>query len=738
MFKYLNPIYLLGAAFRKSTPIIYELTHGESCFNCLSMIFKHYGLVIKDEILRNKFSQYSEAEAPYGLLKIAKDHDFHAQAVAVEPKDINKIKKPIILFWDYKRHVVLTEQSKNTFKINDPQAGVCELNKEQFEKSYSGIAYLLKPTKNFKAKGHEISPLKRLVNRVLESKESLIYALIISLLLVIPNVATTGLTRIFVDYYLVKKLDSYLWPVIIGIISAGVISIFMTWFQNKVLLRLKNKEDLSRSADSFITALYKPLNFFKTRKSGEVAGRIKLNESIATILSGPTLLSMINVFTVITYLAVMLFYNVKLSMITVSLIVINVILILIYKNRVKDENEISNIEKGQTESKILSLLKRIEPIQTSGFQNYAFSVWLGSAIRLINREQSVGSISMSLKLIPGFLNNISTILILCVGGHFVITGRLSVGELIAFQMLAGFATSPILALTSSIPSIINTSGNLKRLSDLTETAQADEFNESKDISDNTSKKATDKDFDFNGKIELKNISFSFTPTDTPILKDISLNINEGNQVMIVGEKNSGKSILANIIAGLETPSSGKILYNGHDRLDYERERFRRGVSLLDDQQYFFDGTVLDNLTMWHKYLNDDHIRKLSELTGLHEVLLKRPESYQQSIKQSGHGFSYGEFELLALTRILLLQPKVIVIDSLSYGLNNENIEKVLAYLRSSHISIIFFANTHTHLKHFERIIELKAGKITFDGRSESFNNKKNNGAKKSEKNQRVA
>ena len=319
-----------------------------------------------------------------------------------------------------------------------------------------------------------------------------------------------------------------------------------------------------------------------------------------------------------------------------------------------------------------------------------------------------------------FLNNVSTILT-CVGGHFVIAGA-SVGELIAFQMLAGFATSPILSLTSSIPSIINVSGSLKRLEDLSNTPSAREFLPRKE---KCASQNGDHEEDFNklarisGNILMEDVSLVYPGQESPVLNKISLEFSEGEQVLILGSENSGKSTLAQILAGMLAPSTGQILFDGREQINYDRALFRRSITLLDHEHYFFDGTVADNLTMWHKYLDEDHVRKIAEITGLHEVLLKRPESYRQSIKQVGHGFSYGEFELLSLTRILLLQPKVVVLDGIHYGLNQENIRKMLAYLHSSHIAVLVVSNTETHLEHFERIVYLDRA-ICFDGSKKSY------------------
>lgn len=278
-------------------------------------------------------------------------------------------------------------------------------------------------------------------------------------------------------------------------------------------------------------------------------------------------------------------------------------------------------------------------------------------------------------------------------------------------MLAGFVTTPILALTSSIPQIINTTGSLKRLMDLSHTASAREFE-----NDDTLSQTPPQDGDFLGsEVIVRDLSFKHLGQDDPAISRINMNIKQGEQIAITGHENSGKSTLAKLLSGLLDPGSGTILFDGRSRLEYNRNHFRRAVTLLDHEQHFFDGSVSENLTMWHRYLDDDHIRKIAEITGLHEMLLKRPESYQQSIKQVGHGFSYGEFELLSLTRAILLQPKILILDGLKYAINNHNIEKIFSYLRSSNVSLIVVSNDEGIVKKFERIIHLKEGSIDFDG-----------------------
>ena len=298
-------------------------------------------------------------------------------------------------------------------------------------------------------------------------------------------------------------------------------------------------------------------------------------------------------------------------------------------------------------------------------------------------------------------------LILALGVYYIMEGYLTIGMLMAFQGFVGSYMQPVNELIGSLKQILNMRTQMERMEDVYRTEP-----------DVVSTLEDDRDMGMGklmGKVELKHVTFGYTPMRPPLIEDFSLSIEPGKSVAFVGASGCGKSTLAKLISGLYDPWEGEILYDGKPRKDINRSVFVNSVAVIDQDVVLFDGTVADNVKMWDESIEDFSMILACHDVQMHEEIASRPKAYDTVVSENGKNFSGGQRQRLEIAAALAKEPTVLIMDEATSALDADTEQKVMQSLRNLGVSLFVIAHRLSTIRDCDEIIVLDEGHVVERG-----------------------
>jgi ABC-type bacteriocin/lantibiotic exporter with double-glycine peptidase domain len=399
----------------------------------------------------------------------------------------------------------------------------------------------LKPGTKFTADEPQPSTLVMIARHLKGGGSAVLVVMISSILLLLPSVAMPAFTQLFIDMVLVKNLGGWLLPIVIGLLFSVVFTATATTVQQYSMKRLESQVAIAASAQIFWRCLTAPVLFFSRISVGDAVSRLISVPRVANLLSTRLGTNFSNLITALFYLCVLMLYSVELGLISLALTSINVLAVRQVDRKRGEINKKQLQQAAQTYSMAVNGFKAIESLKAMGMECFLFKKQAELSARTIGSQQRVDALSLSLGLVPQILAALNSAIILTLGAMFVISGKLSVGELIAFQMLSIRFSKPIQDLMTSTQEIAELKARLTACDSLIR-APVDPVAAARPPEALTER--------LSGHIELKNVSFGFSPNDPPVITDLSLTIAPGARVAIAGSSGSGKTTLGKIALGL--------------------------------------------------------------------------------------------------------------------------------------------------------------------------------------------
>ncbi|MDP6959566.1 MAG: ATP-binding cassette domain-containing protein, partial [Planctomycetota bacterium] len=373
-----------------------------------------------------------------------------------------------------------------------------------------------------------------------------------------------------------------------------------------------------------------------------------------------------------------------------------------------DENRKMTIEMAKQVGVLMNGLQHMETLKAAGRENDFYSKWSGHQAKTSNVQQRIGVINQLLGSFPTLIQKLVNLSILGIGGIRVINGDLSLGTLLAVQMLVGSFLGPIMQLMGIWGTLLAGIANMNRLDDVLHYPQIEIPKGEEDASLLT------------GHVELKNISFGYDRYADPLIKDFNLTLKPGSRVAIVGTSGSGKSTIAKMLAGLNEPWSGEIIFDGKPRSSYNREIFCDNLSMVDQDVILFDGSIRENISVWDRTLPDEMIVQAAKDAQIHDAIVSRPGGYVSNIDEGGRNFSGGQRQRLEIARALSRNPRILILDEATSALDPTTEAAVDQCLRRRGCTCIVIAHRLSTIRDADEIVVLEQGNVVERGTHESL------------------
>ena len=694
---------------RIKVPVVIQMEAVECGAAALAMVLAYYGRIVPLEEARIECGVSRDGSKANNMLKAARKYGLEAKGYRTEPEDLTQYNLPLIIFWNMNHFVVFTGKKGRRFFINDPGTGLRVVSAEEFDESFSGIILTFEPGKDFEKGGHKKSLFLSLWRRMIGMKKALLYVLLVGLLLVLPGLLTPIFSRVFLDDILVERQIYWTRPLILIMGLTLCVAAILTWLQQVYLMRIELKLGISSSVKFFRHLFRLPMQYFYQRYAGELQNRVYLNDKVAMLLSGPVSTNFLNLFMIAFYAFLMYRYDVILASVSVFIAVLNLAALIFVSHKREVMNQTLQSEEGKLIGNSMSGLQLIETLKASGSEADFFSRWAGYQARVITMQQKMQLSTLLLSAVPAFLSSLNMVLILCFGSLRIMAGLLTIGMLSAFQMLMQNFSSPVNAMVGFGSQLQEVRADLDKLDDVLSNEEDEQMIQGEEAED------IEGPPKLKGYLELKNVTFGYSRLAPPVIDNFSLSLKPGERVALVGHSGCGKSTISRIVAGLYHPWDGEALFDGKKRTDYSKDVIHNSVSIVDQDIFLFEGTIVENLTMWDHTINTDSVMLAAKDALIHDDVAYRPGAYDSMVGEGGGNFSGGQRQRLEIARALAINPSILILDEATSALDPVTEKSIDDNVRRRGCTCLIVAHRLSTIRDCNEIIVLDKGTVVERG-----------------------
>ena len=580
---------------------------------------------------------------------------------------------------------------------------------DEFQESYTGVYMKITPGEGFKPEGEPYSIAKAVAAKLREDKWALIFLMVLGLCMIIPGLAIPVMGQIFIDDIFSMKHPDWIVKLLNAMLGTMVLLGVMTAMRAAVLTYWQKKLTIADSSSFFWHVLRLPVAFFQQRYAADVASRIQYNESNAEVLTNQAATALLDLAIAIFYLLLLFQYSVPLTLIGISVSVVNILVFFYMRRRQADLIKRIQQDAAKGYGVLMSGLMMIESVKAGGNEGDLFAKWAGYEAKASIATQQMQVWAMKVKLLPLILAGINSGLIMTVGGFSIMEGVMTAGVYMAFNTLIAKFQEPVQKLLALGSVLQSTEMQMQRLDDVRR-YQIDTLNypdESQTIGFSGTR--------LSGELTMKDVSFGYSPLDPPLLEHFDMHLEPGRWAAVVGASGSGKSTLAKIVAGLYEEWSGDVLFDGVKRREIPRPVIINSISMVDQDVFQITGTVRDNITLFDKSIPFADVMQAAQDACIHEDILKLRGGYEAEVAEGGMNFSGGQRQRLEIARALAMNPSLLILDEATSAIDPMTELKCLDNIRRRGCSCLIVAHRLSTIRDADEIIVLEKGKVAERG-----------------------
>ena len=690
-----------------SVPVVMQLEVLECGAACLCMILAYYNKWVPLEQVREDCGVSRDGSNARNIIKAARFYGMDAKGYRYELEQLKENGRfPCIIHWNFNHFVVLDGFKGDKAYINDPAKGYYSLPIKDFDDAFTGIALEFEPTDAFIPSGKPKSMLDFARKRLKGTGNAIVFVVLTGFIAALMGFIRPAFSRVFLDHLLsgtdVRWTTSFL--LLLGAFS--IIEIIMSALQAIYLLRINGKMAVVGNASYMWKILKMPMKFFSQRMAGDIQGRQSANASIANSLIGTFAPLFLNTVMMIFYLVIMLRYSVRLTVIGIASLTINTVISNYISQKRINITRVAMRDSAKLSSATVAGIEMIETIKASGAENGYFKKWAGYQASVNTQQIKYLKLNQYLGMIPQFVSSLANNIVLFLGVWLTMQGEFTVGMIMAFQGFLSSFMTPAMKLVSAGQTLQEMRTQMERIDDVMEYPDDAVLKES-DSSEGLTK--------LSGKIELKNITFGYSPLAEPLIKNFSMSLTAGKSVAIVGASGCGKSTMSKLIAGLYKPWSGEILFDGKTMDQIPQNVFRGSLAVVDQDIILFEDTIANNIKMWDDSIEDFEMILAAHDAQIHEDIMQRPKGYHYRLIEGGKDFSGGQRQRIEIARSLAQDPTIVILDEATSALDAKTEYEVVKAIRKRGIACIIIAHRLSTIRSCDEIIVMEQGVIKSRG-----------------------
>lgn len=699
---------VLAGRTRRQVPVLQQIDMTECGAACLAMILSYYGRQTQVSECRGICDVGRDGLTAQTIVKAAQCYGLRTKAYSIEPQELKYIQLPAVIHWNFNHFVVIEHWSPQRVVIVDPAIGRRRLTTKEFDTSFTGIVLTFEPGAQFQRRHKTARSFSwwHYFRSLLQTPETVsvcVQILAASLLLQILGLAFPLLTQILVDQILPFHMANVMTIIGFGMIVVVWSQMLLTYLRAALLIYLQARLDSQMMLNFLDHVLSLPFRFFQQHPSGDLLMRFGSNAIIRSTLSNQTLSILLDGIFILIYLIVLLSQSLTFGIFVFCIGAIQLLLLLVTKDKVQDLNQRDLLAQAESQNYLVEALSGIAVLKASGNEDQALDYWSNLFFKQLNISLQSNHLSAIIETVLVTLRSFAPLLLLWFGALRVLDGTLSLGTMLALNTIAIAFLTPLASLVSNGQQLQLVSAHFERLADIFMTEPEQTIDTAQDAPPLT------------GQIELRNVSFRHTTYSEWVLQNISVKIQPGQKVAIVGRSGSGKSTLARVLLGLFLPTSGEILYDDFPLQTLNYRTLRQQFGIVLQETFLFSGSIRQNISFSKPSIAVEAVMQAAKMAVIHDDIASMPMGYETLITEGGSTLSGGQRQRLAIARALANQPRVLLLDEATSHLDTVTEHQLNENLDTLACTQIVIAHRLSTIQNADLILVLDQGRLVEQG-----------------------
>ena len=697
---------------RLRTPLFPQFEASECGAACLGAVLAHFGRWEPLEQLREDCGVGRDGSSAADIAAAGRRYGLRISGWRKQIDELRSLPLPVILFWEFNHFLVLEGFGRGCYYLNDPANGRRTVSEETFDRGFTGVVLVAEPTAEFRRGGAPPGVLRKLWPWLREVRGALAFAALCGLLAALPGLALPILLSLFVDHVLSGVETAWGAPLVGAAAAAAAAVYLLIWFQQHSLSNISVRHSVVHSERFLSRLLRLPSQYFAHRFAGDLTSRVQLNDAVALGASRQFAGVMIELVMSALFLALMVVYDPLLALLVAALGGANVALMRVLSRLRSDENRQLRREQALLFGVGASGLRSMESLRATAAEDDFFSRWSGYQARELAARQQFAESGYVIAALPRLFLILGGAAVLGFGGWRVVSGDMTIGVLMGFYVVAVNFLQPIGRFVQSADAFQILEADLQRLSDVMEAPEGAALaaQSAADGAAGSGIATLNGRLRLAGRIELRNVTFGYQAKQAPLIDNLSLTIEPGQRVAVIGPTGSGKSTLLKLLSGEYRPWSGEILFDGVPIGEVPREVLTGSVAVVDQQIFLFAATVRDNLTMWNPTVPDQQLVAAAQDALIHDDIMGRAAGYDALVEEGGRNFSGGQRQRLEIGRALVNNPSVLLLDEATSTLDALTEMRIDDSLRRRGCTCMIVAHRLSTIRDCDQIVVLERGR----------------------------
>ena len=700
---------IVEAGTQKAEAIKYPVMRGRdeigTALACFAMLSKHLGMPFKRDVVQRVLVNQHQRLGHLSLTACGAVADLvglRPQLAKVPAGAMTRLPKLSLIEWregfavvyeTSEREIVLGVPAENKLVRHSPQA---------FEEIWGpeGEVLMVETTEQTPQQKFGLSWF---IPSLKQYKGVLTTVLIASFFVQVFGLANPLMVQVIIDRVIGQNSIDTLHVLGSILVVVAVFEAILTSLRTYLFVDTTNRIDMALGSEIIDHLLRLPLRYFDRRPVGELSSRVNELENIRQFLTGTALTVVLDALFSVLYILVMFLYSVRLTFVSMATIPLFMLLTFFVSPIVRRQLRAKAERNAETQSFLVEALSGIQTVKAQNMELKTRWKWQEKYARYVSDGFKTVLTSTTAGSASGFLNKMSGLLVLWFGAALVLDGQLTLGGLIAFRIISGYVTQPLLRLTQLWQNFQETALSLERLSDIIDNPQEQAEEDRAQIPMP----------EIQGKVTYENLSFRFGASGPLQLVNVNLEFHPGEFIGIVGQSGSGKSTLMKLLPRLYNAESGRILIDNYDISKVELYSLRQQVGIVPQDSLLFEGTIQDNIALTNPQADTDSIIAAAKIAGAHDFIMGLSSGYNSRVGERGSSLSGGQRQRIAIARTVLQNPRLLIMDEATSALDYDTEAQVCYNLQkwANGRTVFFITHRLSTIKQADRILVMDKGSV---------------------------
>ncbi|ETS29307.1 peptidase C39 [Photorhabdus temperata] len=672
---------------------------------CLAMLARFHNMAISTEQLSHEFSTTNQGVTQHELLLAARKSGLKAKAVRTTLARLEHTPLPAIAIGRDGKFFILAKLDQEQALIQDPRSARPEvISFEGLEQRWTGQLVLVRSSNGLSGESSRFD-FTWFIPAIVKYRKLLGEVLLGSFALQLFALVTPLFFQVVMDKVLVHHGLTTLDVVAAGLLGIMLFESALSGLRSYVFSHTTSRIDVELGSGLFRHLINLPLAYFQARRVGDSVARVRELENIRSFLTGNAITLMIDVFFSLVFIVVMLFYSGWLTLIVLLSLPLYALVSALVTPLLRKRLQDSFTRNAENQAFLVETVNGIDTLKSMAVEPQAIRKWDNQMAAYIAASFKTQALSTLANESVSLIGKLVTVATLWLGARLVIDGQLSVGELIAFNMLAGRVSGPIMRLAQLWTSFQQTGVSVQRLGDI--------LNSRTELSQATRSTVPP----LKGRIEFDQVHFRYRTDGSEVLRGVNLVIGAGEIIGVVGRSGSGKSTLTRLLQRLYVPERGRVMVDGMDLALADVSSLRRQIGVVLQDNMLFNRSIRENIALSDPGAPLEVVMHAASMAGAHEFILELPEGYDTMVGEHGTSLSGGQRQRVAIARALIGNPRILIFDEATSALDYESERVVQQNMQSicKGRTVIIIAHRLSAVRDAHRILVMDRGQIVEQG-----------------------